>query len=361
MHVAHMADFDPRVSVVVPFHRNLGQLEQCLKGLQPLPEWADVLVVADGAVQRPHELAARFGASVLEVEGPRGPAVARNRGAAATDGDILVFIDTDVVAAPGTLERLREVFVRDPGVAAVFGAYDEMPGDAGFMSQYRNLSHRYFHQISRREAKTFWAGLGAITRDAFEGVGGFDERFARPCVEDIDLGYRVSARGGRIVIDPSIHGCHLKRWTLRSGIVTDVRDRGIPWTQLILKFGRLDNDLNLRTNQRIAVALAYLLITSIALTGLSEIWAGIAAGATGALAMLNWRYYKFFFERRGLWFGVRVFPVHVVHHLCNGVSFMVGSAIFLSTRAAGMTLPGAVPLTRWTARASYATTGPRRA
>jgi GT2 family glycosyltransferase len=347
-----MPAHDLRISVVVPFHRNLDQLEQCLRALQPLPAWADILVVADGALQKCHDIAARYGARVLEIDGPRGPAVARNRGAAATTGDVLAFIDTDVVAAAGTLERFRAVFLGDPSVSAVFGAYDEWPGHGSFMSQYRNLSHRYFHQVSRREAKTFWAGLGAIRREAFDSVGGFDERFRRPSVEDIDLGYRVSARGGRIVVDPTIHGCHLKRWTLRSGIVTDVRDRGIPWTQLILKFGRLDNDLNLQTNQRIAVVLSYLLVAAAVLSPFSALWLGLAAGAIAGLAVLNWPYYRFFVERRGVWFGLRVFPVHVVHHLCNGVSFGVGCAIFFLTRGAGVSVPGAVPQTPWTSPAS---------
>ena len=139
------------------------------------------------------------------------------------------------------------VFTQRPELAAVFGAYDERPRDAGFISQYRNLSHSYFHQTSNAEARTFWAGLGAIRREAFDAVGGFDERFGRPSVEDIDFGYRMSGLGYKILLDPTIRGCHLKRWTLRSAIVSDLRDRGIPWTQLMLKFARLDNDLNVQT------------------------------------------------------------------------------------------------------------------
>jgi len=338
--------------VVIPFHRNLDQLEQCLRALQPLPAWSEILVVADAAQQPCDEVARRYGARVIAIEGPRGPAVARNRGAAEAAGDILAFIDTDVVAGPGVLEQFRGAFERDPGLAAVFGAYDEMPGDSGFMSQYRNLSHRYFHQAASREAKTFWAGLGAIRREAFEAVGGFDERFRRPSVEDIDLGYRVSARGGRIIIDPSIHGCHLKRWTLRSGVVTDVRDRGIPWTQLILKFGRLDNDLNLQTNQRLAVVLSYVLAAALVGIALSLYFLALGAAAVLGLALLNWHYYRFFVERRGFLFGLRVFPVHIVHHLCNGVSFVVGCGIFFLNREAGVSLPGTVPQTSWTSPAS---------
>jgi GT2 family glycosyltransferase len=336
-----------RLSVVVPYHRNLAQLEQCLRALEPLPRGVELLIAADGAVDRCHELAATHGAVVIEIEGPRGPAVARNRAAAAATGDVLVFIDSDVVPARGVLEQFRSLFREHPDVAAVFGAYDEQPGDGGFMSQYRNLAHSYFHQQSNREARTFWAGLGAIRRAVFDEVGGFDERFSRPCVEDIELGYRVSSAGHRVLLEPSIRGCHLKRWTLKSSVMSDVCDRGIPWTQLILRFGRLDNDLNLQRNQRVAVVLAYVLLALLALAPFTAMSLPLAAATVVALAALNWRYYGFFLQRRGPWFAARVFPVHVLHHLCNGISFAIGSVLYYTAYRVGTMMPGTLPLTRW--------------
>ena len=341
-----------RLSVIVPFHRNLQQLDECLGALAPLPKWAEMIVVADGAAEPCHEVVVRHGGRVVEIDGPRGPAVARNRGAAAAFGDVLVFIDTDVVAAPGTLTQFRELLHCRPRVAAIFGSYDEAPRDVGFMSQYKNLAHSYFHQSSRRDARTFWAGLGAVRRSAFEAVGGFEEGFGRPSVEDIELGYRLSLAGYKILLDPSIRGCHLKRWSLQSAIVTDVVHRGIPWTQLILNFGRLDNDLNLQWAQRLAVVLSYMLILSLGLAVWQPVWLAVAALLLLALCGVNWRYYAFFLRRRGLWFGVRVLPVHLLHHICNGLSFVTGTALFYTNRHAGLTLPGAVPLAPRTSPAS---------
>lgn len=342
-----MPSSELRVSVVVPFHRDLDQLAECLYALHPLPDWAELVVVADGAVESCRHLVSLHGGRVIDVEGPRGPAVARNRGAAAATGDVLVFIDSDVVAAPGVIAKFREVLTRRPDVAAVFGAYDEHPRDTRFMSQYKNLAHSYFHQSSNREARTFWAGLGAVRRKPFNAVGGFDERFSRPTVEDIELGYRLSSRGQKVLLEPSIRACHLKRWTLISAVMSDLRDRGIPWTQLVLKFDRLDNDLNLQRKQRMAVVLSYAMVLALALSLAMPMWLGLAAGLSLALAALNWHYYTFFLRRRGVWFGVRVFPIHVLHHLCNGVSFVTGCALYYATSRAGVALRGAVPLTRW--------------
>jgi GT2 family glycosyltransferase len=351
-----------QLSVVVPFHRNLDHLGRCLTALSAaraaLPRGTalcEVVVVADGARQDPTDLATATGATVLAIDGPSGPAVARNRGAAVTSGDVLVFVDSDVVVARQSLSRLAAWLDSDADLAAVFGAYDEDPGDAGFFSQGKNLAHSFVHHRSAGDARTFWAGLGAVRAHVFARVGGFDERFARPSVEDIDLGYRISAAGGRIRLDPTIQGQHLKRWTLRGAIVTDMRDRGIPWTQLLHRYGGLHDDLNVTVAYRGCVVVAYLM-TACLLAG--AWWPALIAPvpfAIFALWLLDRPYYHYFARRRGLPYAVAWFPVHVLHHLCNGLSFIVGTVLYTSKRWAGLSLPEALPLNPWGGSAALST------
>ncbi len=116
------------------------------------------------------------------------------------------------------------------------------------------------------EAATFWSGCGAIRRTVFQAAGGFDAvRYPRPCIEDIELGYRLRAAGHRILLNKHIQVKHLKRWTLRGMVKTDVFDRGVPWTQLILERRRLPNDLNLQFTQRLSAMLAYSMLVYVAL------------------------------------------------------------------------------------------------
>jgi GT2 family glycosyltransferase len=290
---------------------------------------------------------ARHGARFVEQLPRRGPAAARNRGASLALGDLLVFVDSDVVVDPTALTQLVDLLEADREVAAVFGAYNEAPADVAFLSQYRNLAHSFVHQQANPEAQTFWAGLGAVRRSAFEDVGGFDERFAMPSVEDIDLGYRLRAAGHRIRLDHRIRGCHLKRWTFLSSIRIDVWCRGIPWTQLLLRSARLDNDLNIRAEYRLSVICAYLLVSSLAS---ALVWPSallVTALSIVALVSLNWNYYAYFARQRGVWFALRVVPLHAVHHLCNGVSFACGTALFIARRAGAVALPGALPAAPW--------------
>src|SRR5262249_15545021 len=132
-----------------------------------------------------------------------GPAAARNDGARQAGGDILVFVDADVEVHSDAFERIRAAFAGDPSLAAVFGSYDDAPREQALVSSFRNLLHHHVHTSSAGPATTFWAGLGAVRRDAFFAVDGFDEhRYRVPSIEDIDLGARLHAAGYRIVLDP---------------------------------------------------------------------------------------------------------------------------------------------------------------
>lgn len=339
-----MASTRPRLSIIIPFHRGLPLLERALGGVTPLAPGDELIIAADGAVDDCSRLAAAHGARVVEIEGPRGPAVARNVAASVALGDVFVFVDADVVATLSAVEGAATLFAERPDIAAVFGAYDDEPGAKGFVSEYKNLAHAYIHRVSSEKAKTFWAGFGAIRREAFEAVGGFDERFERPSIEDIDLGYRVTGAGYRIKLDPSLAVCHLKRWTFRSMISSDIFDRGIPWTQLIHRYQQFDSDLNVQHTMRLSVAASYLAVLFLLL---GVVHPAFILGAIAPLALVAYwgrDYYAFFRRRRGLWFALGVFPLHCLTHLYNGVSFGVGTILYMLARL-DIRLPGALPAT----------------
>lgn len=307
---------------------------------------AEILIAADGAREDCRALAAAHNAAVIEVAGPSGPATARNRAAAHATGDVLLFVDTDVVPAPEALPGMCRFLEDHPEVSGVFGAYDLNPPEQNFTSQFKNLSHAYVHEIGAGEASTFWAGLGAIRTAVFRGVGGFDERFRRPSIEDIDLGCRIVALGHRLMLAPQFRGTHLKRWTLRSSVMTDITARGIPWTQLIHRAGVPKNRLNLSAALRLSVVCAYLLLASLVALPFSRVAGVVAATTLLALVGLNAHYYRWLATQRGVLFALRAVLAHIVHHLANGLSFVIGTALYAASRV-GWKLPGGLPATAW--------------
>src|SRR6185295_15410990 len=161
-----------RISIVIPVHDNEACLRHCLAAL-PSPGPDVEIIVVDDASTPP--VAARPGIEVLRLASNAGPGAARNHGARRATGDVLLFVDSDVVVAPDAVERMRRVLDRRPDVAAAFGSYDASPRAPGVVSQFRNLLLHFVHQHGDPEASTFWAGCGAIRRAVFEAVGGFDE------------------------------------------------------------------------------------------------------------------------------------------------------------------------------------------
>ncbi len=338
-----------RATVIVPFHRDIEQLRACLAAIRQSLPTAEIIVAADGVVEPYRPVVDQQQARVVLIaDGPQGPAVARNRAAAHASGEVLIFVDADVVVAPHSLSKMVDLLASTPTLAGVFGAYDRTPAAPNFISRFKNLSHAYVHEIGNREASTFWAGLGAVRADAFGAVGGFDERFRRPSVEDIDLGYRLVAAGYKLRLDPSFRGTHLKRWTFQRCVTTDLMARGIPWTQLIHRFKALSNDLNTTLSLRASVALAYLILACALAASFVPQMAAAGVALLVGLVALNHRYYRWLATQQGWLFAAGVVPLHFVHHLCNGVSFIIGTALHLVGRA-GVALPGSLPLEPWPA------------
>jgi glycosyltransferase involved in cell wall biosynthesis len=310
------------LSVIVPVHNSRDELEQCLAALARTEhDDFEVIVVDDGSTVPLEPLATRHGFGYLRISGPGGPARARNRGARLARGRYLVFVDADVCVHPETLGRFAQAFAEDPGADAVIGSYDDAPADPGFISVYKNLFHHYIHQNSNGPVPTFWSGCGAIRRDVFLEAGGFDEqRYRRPAIEDIELGAWLSAAGHRIVLDGRIRARHLKRWTLRSLLKTDIFDRGVPWTRLMLRAGSMAGTLNVTPAQRLSVALAYATLLALPATVFSPAAPPVAAAMAIVVTLINLDFYRFYVRRRGWWFALRVVPMHWLYFLYCGFS-----------------------------------------
>jgi GT2 family glycosyltransferase len=322
-----------RLSVIIPVHNGGENLRRCLQGLAQSSRPVDeIIVVDDGSTDGSAALAAAAGAGVIALPaGPRGPAFARNRGVEAASGNLLVFIDADVVVHADTLARMEKVFEEKTDVAALFGSYDDKPPVRTAASLYKNLLHHHVHQHSGPEAGTFWAGCGAIRRSVFQTVGGFDESYRRPSIEDIDLGVRLRRGGQRILLCADIQATHLKHWTLGSLLRADIFSRAVPWTRLILREGKLPADLNLTWRSRVSALLAWVFfwgVLAALMLGLpAPGWASmlvLAGGLAAALLVgLNADLMAFFYRRGGAFFAVKAVGLHTLYLLYSSLVFAI--------------------------------------
>jgi GT2 family glycosyltransferase len=331
----------PRVSIVVPVVRGDENFQACLASLAQLdPPSAELVIAVDGGDEAAVALARAHGARTIVLKRRGGPARARNAAARVADGDILFFVDADVTLRPDAIGRVLAAFADHPGHAAIVGSYDDAPGATNFLSQYKNLSHRFVHQTARDEACAFWSACGAVRREAFERVGGYDEGHTRASIEDIELGSRLLASGARIRMIKSLNVTHLKRWTPARLLRSEIFDRAIPWTRLILANGHMPDDLNLRWWGRAAVAVASALAVSLVASAWFP-WARRAAVLFAVLeVVIDARLAQFFVRARGPVFAVRALAWQWVHYLCCAAGFCLGVSIHI-LRTGGR--PAAVP------------------
>ena len=312
------------ISAIMPVYNGKGYIERSLPPLlhaHERGEVVEVIVVDDGSDDGSGDWAREQGARVLRTAGRTGPGAARNLAVAEAVGEIVWFVDADVVVHDDAVAPLRRAF-EAPGVVAVFGSYDDTPPFDAFASQYMNLRHHFFHHQNPGEASTFWSGCGAVRRDAFLAVEGFDaERYERPSIEDIELGYRLRGAGGRIVTDPTMQGTHLKEWTLPGVVHTDLFCRALPWSRLQLERPDEPLGLNASPGERLKAVLgaATLGATFLALVGLLP--AFVAIGLLAAVWFANRELFELFRRRRGLVFAVGALAFHQVHLTYSGLAF----------------------------------------
>jgi GT2 family glycosyltransferase len=205
----------PEVSVVVITHRPREALRHCLAALaaQAGPPFEVVLVddSPDGMELSP---AIPPGLPLRAVStGGRGAAAARNAGSQAAQGDLLLFLDDDLVPRAGLIERhLARHRDEDPD-AIVIGYSPPRPSRSTLAAQAASIWWED-HFRSKREmaAPTFvemLSGNMSIRRELFDRLGGFDESFGRFRREDWELGVRALEGGARLAYEHDAVADHL--------------------------------------------------------------------------------------------------------------------------------------------------------
>ncbi len=381
--MALVPDPTPRVSVIIPARNCRDDLRSCLESLgRSLYRDFEVIVVDDASTDDTTAGIDPCQARVLVLPAQSGPATARNRGAAVARGEYFLFLDADVCVHPKTLGEVVATFDGAPEISAVFGSYDTEPQALNVLSQYRNLMHHFVHQEARAEAATFWSGCGAVRREAFLAMGGFLTDYRRPCIEDIELGVRLHKAGHRILLNKAILVTHLKRWTFWGMLKADIRDRALPWSQLILRERTLPNDLNLRLSQRVSALMAVGLLGTLLIAawhlkfmlalplvfvlgmvvldawsltrrvptsvrylsvlalmggtaGLAlyfKVWVLIPLGLLTGITLLNWRFYAFLARTRHPLFAALAVPLQILYYLYSSATFCLAVVFHLSRR-----------------------------
>jgi glycosyltransferase involved in cell wall biosynthesis len=268
---------------------------------------------------------------IVRLVNKTGPAAARNYGAKLANSEILIFIDSDVKIKIETITELVSALINFK-VDGVFGSYTAKSQQNNFWSSYKQLFNHYVHQLSAGKSTSFWGACSAIKKDIFNSVGGFSESFNRPSIEDIELGYRINKHGYLVRLEPSIQVEHLKKWTFFELIHSDLFDRALPWSKLVLADRSSDSDLNLKFRFKLSSILSIVLLSSI-VTKIPSLVLFISSLI--CYIALNFPFYKLCYHYFGLYFCLKASLAQYLYYIYSVSIFSFAVLQKLSSKLIG--------------------------
>ncbi len=205
----------PFFSIIIPYHNSadtIGRLLASIRRSKHAPTY-EVIVVDDGS-QEAYNFYNSYNRyknyRKLHLPHNRGPAVARNRGVNVARGKFVVFLDSDVELFVDSLYNLYKIYKEDPDVVAVTGVWVKEQRSRAFFPNYKALRD-WSYWINERDKSGYYflfsTRIASIKKSVFVRLGGFDETYPAPLVEDIELTYRI-ARRYAIIFAPNVRVRH---------------------------------------------------------------------------------------------------------------------------------------------------------
>jgi glycosyltransferase involved in cell wall biosynthesis len=281
----------------------------------------EVIIVDDCSTDNTVEIAGKYSARVIRMEKNGGPARARNRGVQDAKGDIIFFLDSDVEVLDGTIGEVKNYFKNDPSSNCVIGLCSTEPLNNGFVPEYMAM-FEYIHLLEARDKKlsVFAPRCGAIKKDLFLKVGGYDEKYKSADVEDFELARRINKKDC-ISLNPKM----LVRHQFVNNFNEAVRNyfkRAVMWIHLFIEEKQFDNAGPTSTNNGIAAACAFLSFISLFIVPfVCAVWYVIAVLLIIFL-FANLKWLNFMRREAGLMFALKA----MVFNYVLGIDIIIASS-----------------------------------
>jgi GT2 family glycosyltransferase len=318
------------LSIVIPVRNDLDDLSKCIGFIETSSQKpSEILIVDDASDMDIEGCLYDRDVSLIKLDSQRGPAHARNVGAKAAKGDVILFLDADVFLQKDTIKQINDLF--EKGEDAVVGVFDDYRQYRSFFGDYKNLWMKYSYENIPKRAALFYTSLAAIRTDVFRKTGGFDENYKRPSTEDTAFGNVLWNNGIRPLINPGIKAVHNKEYSLLGFLKTDFfRASDLLKMKLRKDMGQL------REGNRTSVPVFFIISV------FSTIAALLVFLVTGKYyllmlflavsILLNFKFLVWLFKRRGFLFAIKTSVFIPVDHLAITAGMISGLVGYFTGR-----------------------------
>ncbi len=321
------------ISIVIPTYNASRFIPDLLGSIfKQAVDDMEVIIVDDCSTDNTVELVKKYPVRLIEMEKNGGPARARNRGVREAKGDIIFFLDSDVIVLDGAVRAVKEHFQKNPSAKCVIGICATESLNEGFVPHYMAM-FEYIHLIGTPESKVsvFAPRCGAIKKDFFLEIGGYNESYKGADVEDFELARRIN-RTDPIILNDKIRVRH--QFATFKQAVRNYFKRTVMWVHLFFKEKKLDNAGPTAPSNGIAAICAFVSFILLFLMPAAPLVKNVIILLLIIFFFANLKWWNFMRKEAGLLFAARALFLNYFFGIVIMFAAMYGVINYPFTRRA---------------------------
>jgi glycosyltransferase involved in cell wall biosynthesis len=298
---------NPALSILVCSYNNSGQLRHCLKAIKEAEHKSyELIVVDDGSMDDSHEVAMQYSDKAYKIPLNQGRSFARNVAARLAKGQILVFIDSDVLIRKHSLSLIHTRFEQRKDISALTGLLSKEHFNKGFFSQYKNLYMNYIFSKLPEQVSFLYGSVHAVLSESFLPFGDVVK-----VADDTALGQTLNARGKKIAFARDLEVIHLKKYSLPGIIKNDFiipYDMGIIFVKFKVwkQFGKFNCGVIHSPREQLAgLLLAFIILVQAAIAVRYSFLLLYLPASVIPWIFVNGNFFNFLYRQRGPAFALK--------------------------------------------------------
>lgn len=309
----------PFISLVIPAHNNYPSLTRLLKSIKTSVfthfESIETIIVDDGSTLIKPIPTLPFLVKLFTLKTNKGPAYARNYGVSNAQGTYIIFLDADVVLKKNALQNAYDFFIQKKGKAFT-GIWDKAQHTTQFFPQFKALRDHAYWFIEREQNARYYlfsTRIAGIEKKLFNDLGGFNTRYKKPTVEDIEFTYKIE-KHTKIMFEPGIGVTHEFEPFVPLGVKYFLRSRD--WIKLYMKRLRFDPvATSQKEAQKSIVAGLFTIFLFLSILFQSSTFYLLSSISFLSFLLMEYHFLTFLYKEKDLSFMLRAIPTALVLYI----------------------------------------------
>jgi glycosyltransferase involved in cell wall biosynthesis len=307
----------PEISVIIPVYNDEKYLGKCLKSIFDSDyENFEVIVVNDGSTDNSLFQAHNFPCRIVNLKNNLGVANARNEGANAAHGDLLIFFDSDAVIEKDTISNFKKVHDNPNIMISCCSVYPESLS-RGFTPDLLAMTWHYYYKLIGKQS-SFIPTMGfSIYKKVFNEIGQFNKVFKSAGGEEFEIGMVAIQKGYNLYVEQSfcIHHHFQRFWPRCKSLFR----RSYVYARIVLQRNFILDKGHGTLKEGVNAILSILGILALIISVFFPYFIVLFFITVIMQILLDIGQNLFFIKKRGILFFIRSIPVQYIWYFVMGL------------------------------------------